>query len=212
MTEEYQEMSEALIAGDIETVKALTRKALDSGSAPGEILGKGLLAGMDVVGQRFKVGDMFIPEVLKCAKCMHGAMDLLRPLLSQSDQDGVGKIVIGTVQGDVHDIGKNLVCMMLEGSGFKVVDLGIDVKPEAFVEAVKEHQPNIVGMSALLTTTMPKMAETIKAIEEAGLRSQVKIMAGGAPVTQKFADDIGADSYGSNAAVVVEESKRLIQQ
>ncbi len=212
MTEEYQEMSEALIAGDIETVKALTQKALDSGSAPGEILGKGLLAGMDVVGKRFKVGDMFIPEVLKCAKCMHGAMDLLRPLLSQSDRDGTGKIVIGTVQGDVHDIGKNLVCMMLEGSGFKVVDLGIDVKPEAFVEAVKEHQPNIVGMSALLTTTMPKMAETIKAIEEAGLRSQVKIMAGGAPVTQKFADDIGADSYGHNAAVVVEESKRLIQQ
>ncbi|MBW1724481.1 MAG: B12-binding domain-containing protein, partial [Deltaproteobacteria bacterium] len=108
MTEEYQEMSEALIAGDIETVKTLTRKALDSGSAPGEILGKGLLTGMDVVGQRFKVGDMFIPEVLKCAKCMHGAMDLLRPLLSQSDRDGTGKIVIGTVQGDVHDIGKNL--------------------------------------------------------------------------------------------------------
>ncbi len=212
MAEEYQEMFEALIAGDIENVKALTQKALDAGNAPGEILGKGLLAGMDVVGQRFKVGDMFIPEVLKCAKCMHGAMDLLRPLLSQSDQDGAGKIVIGTVQGDVHDIGKNLVCMMLEGSGFKVVDLGIDVKPEAFVEAVKQHQPNIVGMSALLTTTMPKMAETIKAIEEAGLRSQVKIMAGGAPVTQKFADDIGADSYGSNAAVVVEESKRLIQQ
>ena len=212
MAEEYQEMSEALIAGDIENVKELTRKALDAGSAPGEILAKGLLAGMDVVGQRFKVGDMFIPEVLKCAKCMHGAMDLLRHLLSQSDQDGTGKIVIGTVQGDVHDIGKNLVCMMLEGSGFKVVDLGIDVKPEAFVEAVKEHQPHIVGMSALLTTTMPKMAETIKAIEEAGLRSQVKIMAGGAPVTQKFADDIGADSYGPNAAVVVEESKRLIQQ
>ena len=212
MAEDYQEIYEVLVAGEIENVIALTRKALDTGSAPGEILGKGLLAGMDVVGQRFKAGDMFIPEVLKCAKCMHGAMDLLRPLLSQSDQDGVGRVVIGTVQGDVHDIGKNLVCMMLEGSGFKVVDLGIDVKPEAFVEAVKEHQPNIVGMSALLTTTMPKMAETIKAIEEAGLRSQVKIMAGGAPVTQKFADDIGADSYGHNAAVVVEESKRLIQQ
>ncbi len=212
MTEEYQEISEALIAGDIENVKALTRKALDAGSAPGEILGKGLLLGMDVVGQRFKVGDMFIPEVLKSAKCMHGAMDLLRPLLTQSDQDGAGKVVIGTVQGDVHDIGKNLVRMMLEGSGFKVVDLGIDVKPEAFIEAVKEHQPDIMGMSALLTTTMPKMEETIKAIEEAGLRSQVKIMAGGAPVTQKFIDEIGADSYGSNAAVVVEEAKRLMQQ
>lgn len=212
MTEEYQEISEALIAGDIENVKALARKALDAGSAPGEILGKGLLPGMDVVGQRFKVGDMFIPEVLKSAKCMHGAMDLLRPLLTQSDQDGAGKVVIGTVQGDVHDIGKNLVRMMLEGSGFKVVDLGIDVKPEAFIEAVKEHQPDIMGMSALLTTTMPKMEETIKAIEEAGLRSQVKIMAGGAPVTQKFIDEIGADSYGSNAAVVVEEAKRLMQQ
>ena len=212
MTEEYQEISEALIAGDIENVKALTRKALDAGSAPGEILRKGLLLGMDVVGQRFKVGDMFIPEVLKSAKCMHGAMDLLRPLLTQSDQDGAGKVVIGTVQGDVHDIGKNLVRMMLEGSGFKVVDLGIDVKPEAFIEAVKEHQPDIMGMSALLTTTMPKMEETIKAIEEVGLRSQVKIMAGGAPVTQKFIDEIGADSYGPNAAVVVEEAKRLMQQ
>jgi methylmalonyl-CoA mutase cobalamin-binding domain/chain len=167
---------------------------------------------MDVVGQRFKVGDMFIPEVLKSAKCMHGAMDLLRPLLTQSDQDGAGKVVIGTVQGDLHDIGKNLVRMMLEGSGFKVVDLGIDVKPEAFIEAVKEHQPDIMGMSALLTTTMPKMEETIKAIEEVGLRSQVKIMAGGAPVTQKFIDEIGADSYGPNAAVVVEEAKRLMQQ
>ena len=212
MTEEYQEISEALISGDIENVKVLTRKALDAGSAPGEILRKGLLPGMDVVGQRFKVGDMFIPEVLKSAKCMHGAMDLLRPLLTQSDQDGAGKVVIGTVQGDVHDIGKNLVRMMLEGSGFKVVDLGIDVKPEAFIEAVKEHQPDIMGMSALLTTTMPKMEETIKAIEEVGLRSQVKIMAGGAPVTQKFIDEIGADSYEPNAAVVVEEAKRLMQQ
>ena len=212
MTEEYQEISEALISGDIENVKVLTRKALDAGSAPGEILRKGLLPGMDVVGQRFKVGDMFIPEVLKSAKCMHGAMDLLRPLLTQSDQDGAGKVVIGTVPGDVHDIGKNLVRMMLEGSGFKVVDLGIDVKPEAFIEAVKEHQPDIMGMSALLTTTMPKMEETIKAIEEVGLRSQVKIMAGGAPVTQKFIDEIGADSYGPNAAVVVEEAKRLMQQ
>ena len=212
MAEEYQEISGALIAGDIENVKALTQKALDAGSAPGEILGKGLLPGMDIVGQRFKVGDMFIPEVLRSAKCMHDAMDLLRPLLSQSEQDGIGKIVIGTVQGDVHDIGKNLVCMMLEGSGFKVVDLGIDVKPETFINAVKEHQPDIVGMSALLTTTMPKMGETIKAIEEAGLRSQVKIMAGGAPVTQKFIDEIGADSYGPNAAVVVEEARRLIQE
>jgi corrinoid protein of di/trimethylamine methyltransferase len=212
MAEEYQEISEALIAGDIENVKALTRKTLDAGSAPGEILGKGLLPGMDVVGQRFKVGDMFIPEVLGSAKCMLDAMDLLRPLLSQSEQDGIGTVVIGTVQGDVHDIGKNLVCMMLEGSGFKVVDLGIDVKPETFIEAVKEHQPDIVGMSALLTTTMPKMGETIKAIEEAGLRSQVKIMAGGAPVTQNFIDEIGADSYGPNAAVVVEEARRLLQE
>ena len=212
MAEEYQEISELLIAGDIERVQELTQQALDEDRTPGEILKKGLLAGMDVVGQKFKVGDMFIPEVLRSAKCMHGAMDLLRPLLTQSDQDGIGKVVIGTVQGDLHDIGKNLVCMMLEGAAFKVVNLGIDVKPEAFIEAVKEHKPDIMGMSALLTTTMPKMAKTIKAIEEAGLRSQVKIMAGGAPVTQKFIDEIGADSYGSNAAVVVEEAKRLIQK
>ena len=190
----------------------MTQKALDEDQSPQEILKKGLLPGMDVVGQRFKTGEMFIPEVLMSAQCMHGAMDLLKPLLSQSDQAGAGKVVIGTVQGDLHDIGKNLVRMMLEGSGFKVVDLGINIKPEVYIEAIKEHKPDIVGMSALLTTTMPKMAETIRAIEEAGLRNQVKIMAGGAPVTQQFIDKIGADSYGPNAAVVVEEAKRLVRE
>lgn len=212
MAEEYQEISKLLIAGNIIKVKELTQKALGEGCMPDDILKKGLLAGMDIVGQRFKVGDMFIPEVHRSGKCMHAAMDLLRPFLARSNQDGCGKVIIGTVKGDLHDIGKNLVCMMLEGAGFKVIDLGIDVEPEAYIEAVKEHKPDIMGMSALLTTTMPKMEETIMAIEEAGLRSHVKIMAGGAPVTQEFVDEIGADSYGPDAAVVVEEARRLIQE
>ena len=160
--------------------------------------------------KRFKAGDMFIPEVLLCARCMHGAMDILKPLLSEADSKGAGKVVIGTVEGDLHDIGKNLVAMMMQGSGFKVIDLGVNLKPQAFVDAVKEHKPDIIGMSALLTTTMPKMEETIIALKEAGLRDQVKIMAGGAPVTQDFVDKIGADAYGANAASASDKAKELL--
>ena len=169
-----------------------------------------LIAGMDVVGQKMKAGEMFIPEVLHSAKVMQAALDLLGPQLSDQERRGLGTYVIGTVEGDLHDIGKNLVSMMLGGAGFKVVDLGTNVKPQDFVEAVKEHQPSIIGMSALLTTTMPKMKETIEALKEAGIRDQVKIMAGGAPVTQNFIDEIGADAYGSNAAVASDIAKTLI--
>lgn len=206
----FEKMAEALIAGKQDEVKSLTQRALEKGLAAKQILDQGLLAGMDVVGKRFKAGDMYIPEVLLCARCMHGAMDILKPLLSEGDADGAGTYVIGTVEGDLHDIGKNLVSMMLQGAGFKVVDLGTDIPAARFVEAVKQHKPKILGMSALLTTTMPRMEEIIAALKEAGIRDQVKIMAGGAPVTQDFVNSIGADAYGANAASAVEIAKELI--
>jgi len=210
MDELDEKMAQELIKGNEADVRKLTQEALDKGATAREVLDQGLLAGMDVVGKRFKAGDMFIPEVLLCARTMHGAMDILKPLLSEADAAGSGKVIIGTVEGDLHDIGKNLVGMMLEGAGFKVVDLGVNIKPQEFVDAVKEHKPDIVGMSALLTTTMPKMEETITALKEAGIRDQVKIMAGGAPVTQDFIDKIGADAYGANAASASENAKALV--
>ncbi len=209
MQDLYEKMAKELIVGNEAEVKNLTQQALDKGVKAKDILDNGLLAGMDVVGKRFKAGDMFIPEVLLCARTMHASMDILKPLLSEGDAAGAGTVLIGTVEGDLHDIGKNLVAMMLQGAGFKVIDLGTNIKPQGFVEAVKEHQPNIVGMSALLTTTMPKMQETIEALKEAGLRDQVKIMAGGAPVTQDFVEKIGADAYGANAASASELAKSL---
>jgi corrinoid protein of di/trimethylamine methyltransferase len=210
MSELLEKMATALIAGKEAEVKDLAQKALDGGNAAREILDNGLLAGMDIVGQRFKAGDMFIPEVLLCARCMHGAMDILKPHLSEGDSAGAGTVVIGTVEGDLHDIGKNLVAMMMQGAGFNVIDMGTNITPQRFVKAVKEHQPNILGMSALLTTTMPKMEETIQAPKEAGIRDQVKVMAGGAPVTQDFVDKIGADAYGANAASASEKAKALV--
>ena len=206
----FEKIAERLIVGKIDEVKELSQQALDQGATPRDIIDKGLLAGMDVVGKRFKAGDMFIPEVLLCARCMHGAMDILKPLLSEADAAGVGIYVIGTVEGDLHDIGKNLVSMMLQGSVFEVIDLGTNIKPQQFVDAVREHKPTILGLSALLTTTMPKMEETINALKEAGIRDQVKIMAGGAPVTQAFVDEIGADAYGANAASATEKAKELM--
>jgi len=210
MSELLEKMAESLIAGKVDEVTDLTQKALDANLSPKDILEKGLLAGMDVVGKRFKANDMFIPEVLRCAKCMHGAMEILRPLLAETGVETAGTFVIGTVKGDLHDIGKNLVGMMFEGAGFQVVDLGIDLEPSAFVEAIKQHKASLFGMSALLTTTMPKMAETINAIKEAGIRDQVKIMIGGAPVTAEFAKEIGADAYASNAASAVDKGKELL--
>jgi methanogenic corrinoid protein MtbC1 len=170
MEELFEKMAEKLIAGKEDEVKNLAQEALDKGASARDILDNGLLAGMDVVGQRFKAGDMFIPEVLLCARCMHGAMDIIKPLLSEGDAAGMGTYLIGTVEGDLHDIGKNLVSMMLQGAGFQVIDLGTNITAQQFVDAVKEHQPDILGMSALLTTTMPRMEETIQALKEAGVR------------------------------------------
>jgi 5-methyltetrahydrofolate--homocysteine methyltransferase len=210
MSELLGKITESLIAGNVDGVVELTKEALDGGSEAQDILEKGLLSGMDVVGQRFKANELFIPEVLRCAKAMSGAMEILRPLLIESGVAMIGSIVIGTVKGDLHDIGKNLVGMMFEGAGFEVINLGIDVDVQQFVDAVKEHKPSIIGMSALLTTTMPKMGETINALKEAGIRDQVKVMIGGAPVTAAFAEDIGADGYASNAASAVDKGKELV--
>ena len=207
MAVDYGKMTEALIAGKVDEVDAMTKEAIDAGSNPEEVLQKGLIAGMDVVGQRFKAGDMFIPEVLRSAKAMSRGMEQLRPLLVAAKAKMAGTMVIGTVKGDLHDIGKNLVGMMFEGAGFKVVNLGIDLESKVFVDAVKEHKPELLGMSALLTTTMPKMGEVINSLKEAGIRDQVKVMVGGAPVTEEYAKEIGADIYGANAASSVDKAK-----
>lgn len=211
MKELLEKIANELIAGKKEKITRTTQEALDKGVTAKEILDDGLLAGMDVVGPRFKVGDMFIPEVLQSAACMHAAMDIITPLLSEADTKGIGTYVIGTVEGDAHDIGKNMVSMMLKGAGFKVIDLGIGITAQQFVDAAKKYHPEVLGMSALLTTTMPKMKDTIQAIEEAGIRNQIKIMLGGAPVNQEFVDEIGADAFGANAATAVEKAKELIK-
>jgi 5-methyltetrahydrofolate--homocysteine methyltransferase len=210
MSEILEQISTAVIEGDLDEISDLTEDALDEGLDAEEILNKGLMPGMDYVGVEFRAGNMFVPEVLRSARTMQGSMDILKPLLVESGAKMMGKVLLGTVKGDLHDIGKNLVGMMCEGAGFEVRDIGKDVAPETFVEAIKEYEPNVVGMSALLTTTMRSMESTIKVLEEAGLREKVKIMIGGAPVTQSFADQIGADGYASNAASAAELAKKFV--
>ena len=200
MTEILSQISTAVIEGRHEQVEAMTRQALGQGHGAQDILDNGLMPGMDHVGVEFRAGNMFVPEVLRSARAMQTAMDVLRPLLADTDARTNGRILLGTVKGDLHDIGKNLVAMMCEGAGFEVKDLGKNIAPETFVEEVKAFNPDILGMSALLTTTMRTMEATIKALEEAGVRDRVKVIIGGAPVTQTFADQIGADGYASNAA------------
>jgi 5-methyltetrahydrofolate--homocysteine methyltransferase len=204
-----QKIAANLYEGEDQEVALLVQQALDQGLAPGEILQGGLIAGMDEVGRDFKAGELFVPEVLIAARAMQAGMGVLRPLLAESDVPSAGKYVIGTVKGDLHDIGKNLVKMMLEGAGFETVDLGTDVGPEAFVQAVQAHRPQLMGMSALLTTTMVQMKATLEALEEAGLRGSVKIMVGGAPVTDAFAGEIGADAYAADAASAVDVARGL---
>ena len=205
-------ITETLIAGKVDELKNQTNEALESGSEPVDILNQGLLPGMDAVGQKWKDGDMFMPEVLRCAKAMSGAMDILRPKLSDSDLGNAGTLVIGTVAGDLHDIGKDLVGMMYEGAGYKVINIGIDQPNEAFVNAVKEHKPDVLGMSALLTTTMPRMGEVINSLKEAGIRDQVAVTVGGAPVTEEFAEEIGADIYAPNAGSAVEITNQYFEK
>ncbi len=210
MSEILSKMSEAVIKGDTDNIGMLTELALSKDLTAEDILNKGLMPGMDHVGVEFRAGNMFVPEVIVSARAMQASMNIIRPLLVETGAELTGKFLIGTVQGDLHDIGKNLVAIMMEGAGFEVVDLGNDVAPETFVQAVKEEKPAIVGMSALLTTTMRAMDRTIQALEEAGLREQVKIMVGGAPVTSDFAQRIGADGYASNAPAAVDLAKRFV--
>jgi 5-methyltetrahydrofolate--homocysteine methyltransferase len=210
MSEIYERLSTAVLEGDAEKAHKLVERGLKQGLSPKEILDNGLIVGMDEVGARFKRGDMFVPEVLMSADSMAAGMEILRPLLAESGAEMLGKVVMGTVKGDLHDIGKNLVSMLCEGAGFEIVDIGFNAEPEKFIEAIKQHQPQVVGMSAMLTTTMRAMGQTIKAVEEAGLRDQVKIMVGGAPVDKDFADAIGADGYGSNAPSGADMAKQLV--
>ena len=194
------EISESLQKGKKKLVVQYVQQALEEGFAPQQILNEGLLPGMDVVGQKFKNNEVFVPEVLVAARAMNAGAEILKPLLAEAGVGTPGKMVLGTVKGDLHDIGKNLVKMMVEGKGIEVIDLGVDVSAEAFVEAAKEHNADIIGCSALLTTTMPVMAEVVKAVEAAGLKDKVKVMIGGAPVTEEFCKSVGADYYTSDAA------------
>ena len=209
MSDLLEEMADCLYDGEADEVAALTRQALEEGLSPEKILQDGLLVGMEQVGIDFRAGDLFVPEVLIAARAMHAGMNVLRPLLAESDVKSAGKVLMGTVEGDLHDIGKNLVGMMLEGGGFEIVDLGTDISPADFVEAIKKEQPQVLGLSALLTTTMPAMQRTIEALQEAGLRDRVKVMIGGAPVTEDFAASIGADGYETDAASEVDLARAL---
>lgn len=204
------QLAEAVLKGDFVGIKDLTQKAVDAGTAPIEIINGGLIEGMNIVAPKFKAGEMFVPEVMMSAKAMHTGLEVVKPLLTDSDSVSKGTIVVGTVEGDLHDIGKNLIVMILESAGFNVIDLGVDVSAEKFVNAVKEHNPQILGISALLTTTMPTMKSTIEALEEAGLRNNVKVLVGGAPVSQEFADQIGADGFGSDAMAAKELCEKLV--
>ena len=201
-------LSEAIIKGDQKTAVEITKAAISEKMAPEKILADGLIAGMNVIGTRFKANEVYIPEVLIAARAMKMAMEHLEPVLVAAGVKPLGKAMIGTVQGDLHDIGKNLVVMMLKGAGFEVIDLGVDVSPDKFVAKAKETNAQIIGLSALLTTTMPAMEKTIKALKDAGIKA--KTMIGGAPVTQAYADKIGADGYSADAASAVDLAKRLL--
>ncbi|MFH1002500.1 MAG: corrinoid protein [bacterium] len=208
---ELKELQEALFRGDVSRVKEITQRALQEKVEPKEILEQGLITGMKVVGIKFKNNEIFLPEVLLASQAMYGGLELLQPKLIKSGVKAVGKVIIGTAKGDLHDIGKNLVAMMLRGGGFEVIDLGIDVTPEKFLKASQEHQPDIVGISALLTTTMIGMMDVITILKKAGLRNKIKVMVGGAPVTQEFANEIGADEYAPDAASAVEKARELLK-
>ena len=201
-------LAEAIISGDADEAKDLTQEAVDEGVDPQTILNDGLTAGMDVVGKRFKANEFYVPEVLIAARAMHAGMDIIEPLLAESGAKPAGIVVIGTVKGDLHDIGKNLVTMMLKGGGFKVVDIGIDVPAEKFVEEAKNAEADVVALSALLTTTMPQMKTVLDALNEAGI--EAKTIIGGAPVTQEYADEIGATGYAPDAASAVDSVRELV--
>ncbi len=206
----FEDLAQCVISGDADKTKEMTEKAVADGADPLGIVNEGLMAGMRVVGARFKAMEMFVPEVLLAARAMKGGIEVVKPLISDTDMPSEGKVVMGTVSGDLHDIGKNLVSMMLESAGFQVIDLGFDVSPAAFAKAVKENDADVVGMSAMLTTTMLSMKDTVELFKEEGVRDGVGMIIGGAPVTKSFADEIGADGWGQDAGAAIELCKELI--
>lgn len=205
-----KQLQEFVIVGRRKEVTELTQQLIDEGTRPERILYDGLLPGMSVVGDRFEKGEYFIPEMLLAARSLNAGLDLLRPLLTDADMRPTGKVLLGTVKGDIHDIGKNLVGVMMQGAGFHVIDAGVDVSPEKFVELIREHQPDIVGLSALLTTTMPSMEDTLEAFKSEKVRDKIKVLIGGAPVTQEYANRIGADGFGRNATVAAQVAVKLV--
>jgi len=207
---QLQQIFSSILDGDSAGANSGVKQALAQSVEPGLILNEGMISAMEEVGRRFENGDFYVPEMLIAARAMKGGLEILRPLLAGSGVKPAGKVIIGTVKGDLHDIGKNLVSMMLEGAGFEIIDLGVDVSPEKFVEAAKTEKPDIVALSALLTTTMPNMKTTLQALEQAGMRKQVKVMVGGAPVTESYAEQIGADGYSPDASRAVATAKSLI--
>jgi len=206
----YQELADAVIKGDNTATKELAEKLVADGVTASEILNEGLVPGMNVVGAKMKANEMYIPEVLIAARAMHAAMDVIKPLLAEGDVEMKGKVLLGTVAGDLHDIGKNLVAMMLEGGGFEIVDLGIDVPIEKIIEELKKQKANVLGLSALLTTTMPAMKETVEAVKQNADTKDVKVIVGGAPITQEYADSIGADGYAADASSAVDVALKLV--
>jgi corrinoid protein of di/trimethylamine methyltransferase len=201
---------EAVVNGDAKTARETTQQALAEGIDPLKLVNEYMVPAMDEVGRRFECSEYFVPELLISARAMKGALDLIRPLLTARGDQPVGRVAIGTVKGDLHDIGKNLVASLLEGGGFEVIDLGVNVAPEKFIDSIKEKNANIIAMSALLTTTMPAMKTTIEALKQAGVREKVKVLIGGAPITQKYADEIGADGYSENAVGAVALAKKAV--
>jgi corrinoid protein of di/trimethylamine methyltransferase len=208
--QDLKQLSEAVLSGDAKAARAITETALAEGTDPLKLVTDFMTPAMDEVGRRFECNEYFVPELLLSARAMKAALELIRPLLVARGDQPVGRVAIGTVKGDLHDIGKNLVAAMLEGGGFEVIDLGVNVSPEQFIEAIKEKNVNIVAMSALLTTTMPSMKTTIEALKKSGVREQVKVLIGGAPITQGYANEIGADGYSDNAAEAVAMAKKAI--
>lgn len=207
---ELKQIAQNVVQGKAPEVKGLVQKAIDEGQDVKRVLNEGLISGMDIVGERFSRNELYIPEMLIAARAMKSGMEVLRPILIKKDIMGIGTVVLGTVRGDLHDIGKNLVGMMMEGAGFEVVDLGTDVSPDKFVEVAKEKEADIVGLSTLLTTTMPGMKDVVQALKESDLKEKAKVMIGGAPVTQSYADEIGADGYASDAVSAVDKAKELL--
>ena len=210
MTDTLETIREMVVSGKFKDIEAEVQRAVDSGIDLNRLINDALISAMDIVGKRFADGDIYVPEMLVSAKTMKQGLDIIKPLLTSGEAEHRGTIVMGTVKGDLHDIGKNLVIMMMEGAGFRIVDMGVDVKIEDIIDTVKKEEADVLGLSALLTTTMPEMQKVIEALEEAGLRNQLKIIVGGAPIDQSFADKIGADGFGADAVEAVQLAREIV--